>query len=182
MNSKSILSAKVDQLVTSMKQSLQTKSVTSYEESHRLICKLDTDIREAFQELLRKHYKPIISKLENGGRLSQEERNALELLIVGEAKFYVDLENDYENWVREIGRLVSEIEKLQTAGLATVEDILHLQALCRDARNVLPDIAFYLREQERVKYFQSAMLDSLDMESRRFLADMIRGMMTSDRL
>ena len=35
------------------------------------------------------------------------------------------------------------MEQLQAKGLDNIDDVMHLQALCRDARGVLPDAMFY---------------------------------------
>jgi hypothetical protein len=138
--------------------------------------------REAFQAKLRGTYQAIVDKLENGQPLTQEEQELLKLLIVGEAKYYLRFENDLQNWQDELQRLTQEIERLAAQGLDDIDSLLHLQALCRDAKGVLPNIIFYYREKERLARFEKAAHGQLDPEAGRLLADMIKQMMSSPEM
>ena len=106
----------------------------------------------------------------------------LNLLIVGEAKYYVKHENDLENWRGELARLIEEIERIEAGGANDVDRLLHIQALCRDARHILPDITFYYSEKERLARFETATSGQIDAEKGRILADVIRAMMESDKM
>jgi hypothetical protein len=79
-------------------------------------------------------------------------------------------------------RLVEEIENLQTTGLDDVDTLLKVQARCREAIRVIPDLAFYFREQERAKRFQEATTGTLDKDSSRLLANLIKEMMSSSKM
>ena len=147
----------------------------------RQTSKLESMAREAFQGRMKNDYLSIAEKLEDGAEITPAEREALELLIIGEAKYYLKQENDFENWRSELQRLAGEMEKVHTSGLAGIEDLMRLQALCREAGAVLPDITFYLREKERIQRFEDALRGTLDPEVRRFLAEIITGMMRSSK-
>ena len=163
------------------KRCFDTESVADYEHLDRQTSELESMAREAFQDTLKGGYLSIAEKLEAGEEITPEDREALQLLIVGEAKYYLKQENDFENWTRELERLAGEMEKVHTSGSAGIEDLMRLQALCREARAVLPDITFYLREKERIQRFEDAVRGTLDPEVRRFLAEMITGMMRSSK-
>ena len=60
-----------------------------------------------------------------------------------------------------------------------MDSLLHLRALCLDAKGVLPDVSRYYREKERVRNFESSTSGPLDAESRQILAEILRQMMES---
>ncbi len=175
------LSAQISKTVEVAKRCFETESVTDYEELDRRVVELEGTAREVFQGKLRVQYLSIAEKLDRGAEITAQERQALELLIIGEAKHYLKYENDFENWKRELKRLAEEIEKVQARGSESIEEVMHLQALCREAKGVLPDITFYLREKERIVRFEDTMRETLDPEARRFLAEIIKGMMESSK-
>jgi hypothetical protein len=175
------LLAQISETVEVAKRCFETESVTDYEELDRQVIGLETTAREAFQDKLKDEYLSIAEKLESGAEITPAEREALELLIIGEAKHYLKYENDLENWKKELKRLAGEMEKVPASGSESIEDVMHLQALCREAKGVLPDITFYLREKERIKRFEDTMRETLDPEARRFLAEIIKGMMESSK-
>jgi hypothetical protein len=49
-------------------------------------------------------------------------------------------------------------------------------------RAVLPDITFYLRERERIMGYEQNDLNALPPELKNILADVVKGMMESDKL
>jgi hypothetical protein len=59
---------------------------------------------------------------------------------------------------------------------------LHIQALCRDLRSVLPDITFYLSERERIQGYEKNDLNALPPELKSFLADFVKSLMESDKM
>jgi hypothetical protein len=123
-----------------------------------------------------------LSKLEEGEALTAAEQDMLEMMVVGEAKYYVKSENDVENWTNEVKRLVEAIEGLAASGLDDIDALMRLRALCREAQRVVPDLAFYYREQDRVRKFKEATAGAIDVEARRMLANLIKDMMSSDTM
>ena len=174
-----ILLAQISKTVEVAKRCLETESVSDYEDLDRQVIELDNTAREAFQSKLKDEYLSIAVKLEGGAEITPAEREALELLIIGEAKHYLKYENDFESWKEELKRLAGEMEKVAVSGSESIEDVMHLQGLCREAKGVLPDITFYLREKERIVRFEDTMRETLDPEARNFLAEIIKGMMES---
>lgn len=177
----SVIVNQINAALNAGKRSSESELVSDYDELYRQIDKLEGMVREAFQGKLSAEYLSLVEKLERGEELTAAARDALELLIVGEAKHYLKAENDFDNWKNELQRLAGEMEKAQATDLASIDDLMHLEALCRDVKTVLPDVTFYLRERERVKRFEEAMRETLDPESRRFLAEIIKGMMKSSK-
>jgi hypothetical protein len=135
--------------------------------------------RELFQETLREIYEALAVKLDRGETLERAERDALELLFVGEAKYYLKTENNYHDWIFELRRLMDELRSTGESGLQRIDDLMHVQALCRDASHVLPEVMFYLRERERVETFQRSLQGEISRDDGRMLARMIRDLMSS---
>jgi hypothetical protein len=78
--------------------------------------------------------------------------------------------------------MLGDLKRVQDKGIQTTDDLLHIQALCRDLRAVLPDITFYLRERERIQGYEQNDLNALPPELKRILADVVKEMMESDKL
>jgi hypothetical protein len=161
----------------------ESGAVRDYERLEALVRDLESLSREAFQATVERDYSTIIDKLEQGGQgLTSEEREAIEQLIVGEAEAYVNREDDVEAWTSEVHDLVTELQQLRSRGVQGMEDLLQVEAICREARAILPDIIHYLRERERIRKFKSLDLNNLQPGEATFLADVIGQMITSPRV
>lgn len=160
----------------------ETDQVRDYESLERLIRQIEVGARETFQELVREQAEALARKLEDGAPLTIDEKQTLELLIVGDARYYLKYENDFENWKVELKRLLSEIDRIQPVGAKAIDELLRLQALCRDARTVLPGINYYLQEKERLQRFQTSTQSGVNPEVARILAEILREMISSTRM
>lgn len=176
------VSSLIDGLLQVAGQALNTADSGGYNALISHLNALDSQAREALQARLEEHLWPIVEKLENDQPLAAAEQEMLQLLLVGDAKSYVKTESQVESWRSETRRLVEEIRRVQAEGLEGLDSLIHLQALCREAMRVLPDLAYYYEEQERARRFDEAIRGQLDRETRRTLANLIKEMLTSDRL
>jgi len=176
------VAVKAQEMAAVAGRALGSEHPTPYRIFDQRVRELETLAREAFQAKLRGSYQAIVDKLENDQPLTAEEQELLKLLIVGEAKYYLRFENDLENWQAELKRLAEEIERLAAQGLDDIDSLLHLQAICRDAKGVLPNVIFYYREKERLARFEKAAQGQFDPEAARLLADMIKQMMSSPEM
>ncbi len=174
--------SRISRVIERAEASLKTDEVINYEEYSRELGTLNTLLRETIQATLQDTYEQIASKLENDEPLSNEEQEHLRLLIVGDAKYYLTYENNLEDWRDELKRLTVEMKHIQDGQVSTIDDRLHLRALCRDAQNVAADIAFYLRERDRLKRFEAHMQGTRDRETGKLLAAMIREMLESKEM
>lgn len=174
--------AKIDELLKQSDQALKNESEANYQEFQVQIYDLEGLAREAFQAKLGDLYWPILAKLEEGKALTTAEQEVLELLIVGEAKYYLRYENDVNLWKNELKRLLEEIKRQQAAGLDEIDSLMRLRALCRETFRVLPDLAYYFRERERIHKFEQATEGAIDDETRRALANLIKEMIESDKV
>lgn len=176
------VNAKINEVVETAGQVFKREQAATYLELQEAVTSLEGLAREAFQARLENMYWPILEKLEDGQPLTAAEHNILELLMVGEAKYYLRYENDVENWRSEVRRLIEELKRQQAAGLDEIDSLMRLRALCREALRVLPDLNYYFREKERVRQFEDATRDAIDVETRRALANLIKDMMDSDQV
>jgi hypothetical protein len=181
MQASEVVSAKVKEATAATSQALNSEDSILFENVYQYMRELETMAGEAFQLKIKDSYQSILNKLENDRTLTGEEHELLKLLIVGSAKYYLRYENNLEDWRNEIKRISGEIEQLEAGGLDDIDSLLHMQALCRDALGVLPDIAFYYREKERISRFETATSSELDAEAKLMLAEVLKSMMQSGK-
>lgn len=174
--------AQIEQALAAAGHALKAEDSTAYQAAMTQVGQLDAQAREALQTRLNDHLWPVVAKLENGEPLAAAEQDMLQTLLVGDAKSYVKSENRVESWKGQIERLAEEIRRLQAGGLNELSSLTQLQALCREAMRLLPDLAFYYEEQERARRFDQAMAGAIDRDTRRTLANLIREMLTSDKV
>ncbi len=173
---------KINEVVDVSTLSFKDETEARYQKFQTYIEDLEGLAREAFQAKLDKMYWSILDKLEEGKALTTAEHNILELLMVGEAKYYLRYEHDIDQWRNELKRLMEELKKQQAAGLDEIDSLMRIRALCREALRVLPDMAYYFREKERIRKFEDVTRDAIDTETRRALANLIKDMMESDEI
>jgi len=140
---------------------------------------LESRAREAFQAKV--DFASLLPKLEKGQPLTPADLKTLELLIVGDAESYVKYETEVEHWKGQLDTVLGEMAKLQGSEL-DVEGLMHLRALCREAREVLADLVFYFDSKERSRKFQVATQGTIDPQGYRFLAEMVRQMLVSEKM
>lgn len=140
---------------------------------------LEGQAREAFQAKM--DIASLLRKLKAEKPLTPDDLKTLELLIVGDAEYFLKYENDLEQWKSEISKLLGEISKSQSSDL-DVDALMHLRALCAEVRRVLPDVVYYLDQKERTKKFQAATRGPLDADGYRVLAEIVEQMLLSDKM
>lgn len=172
----------IDQALAAASQALKIEDSAAYGTAIRQVGQLDAQAREALQTRLNDHLWPVVAKLENGDPLAAAEQDMLQTLLVGDAKSYVKYEDRVESWKSEVERLAEEIRRLQAGGLGELSSLTQLQALCREAMRILPDLAFYYEEQERARRFDEAMAGAIDRDTRRVLANLIKEMLASAKM
>ncbi len=176
------ISIATSQVVEQGSQSLQTDRSESFERLYLRVHALEQQARETFQHQFRREYQAVIEKLQNGERLDEADKHLVAQLLVADAKSYVKHAADYEAWKDQVDRMLADLKRVQDKGLQTTDDLLHIQALCRDLRAVLPDITFYLRERERIQGYEQNDLNALPPELKNILADVVKSMMESDKM
>ena len=114
---------------------------------------LNAALREGTQKATLQPIKIIISKLEKNTPLTPDDLQFIRLWLVGDAEAYSSRENDFENWMTELGRLITAIA--QTAAQASdVRANMTIQGTVTDALGVIPNMQKFLEALDRVKRFE----------------------------
>jgi hypothetical protein len=140
---------------------------------------LEGQSRESFQSKI--DFASLLPKLKAGKSLMPDDMKALELLIVGDAEYFVKYETEFDHWKSEVQRLIAEISTLQSGNL-DIDGLMHLRALCREVSRVLPAVVYYLEQKERTSKFREATREPIDSDGYRFLAEIVSNMLTSDKM
>ncbi|MFH1621533.1 MAG: hypothetical protein ABIA97_00230 [Candidatus Omnitrophota bacterium] len=134
---------------------------------------LEGHLREYIQEITKKQILQIVDKLRNNKPVSEEELKYVELWIVGDAKYYTKFENNFEDWVSEMNRILKEVKVL--AGDVTdlnLENCSKLRALSKDAVRNISDINYFIEQRERIRKFKESVAQ-IDKEERDTLVDIL---------
>jgi hypothetical protein len=174
-----ILKEKIGQTVELGTRALDDRDLLEIERFDQKMRSIDAICRETFQDTFADSYSAIAAKLDRGEEINTLERKALEILFTGEAESYLKTENNFNDWLDELHRLIGELSRASDAGLETISELMQVQALCRDARQLLPEVQYYLREAERVELFRETLAGEITPESGRMLARLVREMLDS---
>ena len=140
---------------------------------------LEGQAREAFQAKV--DFASLLPKLKAAKPLTPADLKSLELLMVGDAEYFLKYETEFDHWKSQIQQLIGEISKLQSGDL-DIDGLMHLRALCREVSRVLPAVVYYLDQKERARKFQDATREPIDAEGYRFLAEIVSNMLSSDKM
>lgn len=150
----------------------------NYEFLEVQVDELEAQAQQAFRS--RVDFGSLLSKLSGRKPLTPGELKTLELLIVGDAEYYVKYESELDEWRAQLKRVLEQIANLANSALE-VDGLMHVRALCREAHEVLADLVFYFDARERAAKFQVATQGSIDNDGYRFLEGIVRDMMASDK-
>jgi len=158
-------------------RSLQAENSEGYDELREAFEELETLAKRSFVK--HTNYKSLLTKLENGTALTPEELGTLKLLLVGDADYYMKYDDDFGRSESELKSILEEVRKLQATDL-DLDGLMHLRVLCREAASVAKPTAFYLEQKERVGKFEAATRDGINLESGKFLANIVKSMASQD--
>jgi hypothetical protein len=177
--------AQDEQIKNGIKKSLDlaarcsaSETSDNYEFLEVQVDQLEAQTREAFKSKM--ELRPLLSKLEGNKSLTPADLKTLELLIVGDAEYYVKYESELDEWKEQLKRVLDQIAGLQASAF-DVDTLMHVRALCREAHEVLADLVFYFDAKERAAKFQAATQGPIDAEGYRFLANVVRDMLISEK-
>lgn len=164
----------VQELHTQLKNS--PTSTTCWDISLKLQ-EVEGGLREHIQAVTEDQIHVVIAKLKRKDVLNESDMGYLKLWIVGDAEHYHTLENNYQDWLKELDRLVAEVDKSAPDEL-NFETAARLRALIFDAVRVLGDIQYFLKQKERVENFTAATAE-IDPEERDMLIKLLQGKLKS---
>lgn len=165
------LKAAIDSLRHTAEAAIRDRSTDDIEMVERQIGKLDTIVREAQQSMWAVEVRTAIRRLENNETLSEADLDVVRTFLISDAEQYLALENNFDDWVGELRRLLNDIA--QRAAQIDRNNIAELRGVLKDMTRLVPDIRNHLDEERRVLIFHNA-VRALDPESRKTLARLLR--------
>ncbi len=160
-----------------MKQAQAKNTSESFGYVATELVKSKNDIRQAIEQATAGAVAAIIGKLENNQPLSEAEKHTVELWMVGDAEGYLKMEQEFQDWLKEYGRLMDAIAAWESKS-GSVQELVEVHGVLEDAIKVADAVAHYLEDRERVARCQSA-LSSLNAEDNKFIAGLLKSMLAS---
>lgn len=153
-------------LKNSAQSALANESVNEFDAFERYLNEVEAYVRELQQAEWADEARTTIRRLQKGEALTAADREVLRAFLVADAEAYLAHENNYDDWVHELRRLLGEVEK-KSAKLDR-KSLVDLRGILKDAIRLVPDIRNFLTEKQRVEKFDQAM-SMLDQSSRQVL-------------
>jgi hypothetical protein len=163
----------IDELLEWFEKANDSGSSSVFSALQNRIDTVRDDLRESAQALTRQQMWAIITRLRTDEPIRDEDLRLIRLWLIGDAEAYVAEENNFDEWVEEIQRLEEEVRRLRSSPVNT-DAIKQLQAVLTDTRGVIPNIANYLTDRERVAHFEETMSHGLQDGKRESLASILQ--------
>jgi len=157
---------------------LSNQSVDDFEAFERYLSEVEAYVREVQQSLWADDAKTTIRKLEKNEMLTDADREVLRTFLISDATAYLAEENNYQDWVNELERIIKTLE--QNVNTIDRNNIADLRGILKDAIRLVPDIRNYLDEQRRVEKFEQA-LKTPDKASNEMLVRILREQLNSPK-
>lgn len=140
---------------------------------------MEVQLREKMQALTRQDLEAVINKLQKRESLSLQDMELIKLWIVGDAEHYIKMENNFNDWMTEIQRLMEELARQESAA-CDLKWCAMTRALLLDAIRVMGDVFFFLQQKERVGNFADSTAE-LDDSEREILINILSGKAASNK-
>jgi hypothetical protein len=160
-----------------MKQAQAGNTSESYGYVATELVKSKNNIRQAIEQATAGVVAAIIGKLENNQPLTEAEKQTVKLWVVGDAEGYVKSENNFQDWLKEYGRLMDVIAAWESK-TGSIQELVEVHGVLEDAIKLADAVAHYLEDRERVARFENAMT-VMNAEDNKFIAGMLKSMLTS---
>ena len=150
---------------------VQSGTGDMYSRLSTIFGELDQYLREYLQDLTGHDVKKVIKKLKASDPITANDLEFNRLWLVGDADYYVKYENNFNDWTKELKRLMDEINScnVDNPDAATVAK---LRSLFRDASRVVADIFYYAEQKDRIKKFNDSTQD-IDSEERAIMVRLL---------
>lgn len=166
-------------VIEQMQSASTSMSQDSFQVAYAALRQAGNLAREALQRSSEKEMSKIVQLLKSSKPISDEQISLIREWIVGDAKSYLQAENNYQEWLDEYLRLQGELSAYQERGQLSREEIYELQGILEDATRVNHDIINFLEKKERIDNFESNVTDGLKMGDRAILAQILSAMLAS---
>jgi hypothetical protein len=160
----------IQQLKEATEAALSQPGVSQFEALEKYLNEVDGFVRETQQAMWAAEARMTVRRLENGEPLNAQDHDVIRAFLISDAEHYVAIENDYNNWLSELKRLIKELDR--RAKNVDRFSIADLRGILKDAIRLVPDIRNFLDEQQRISKFENAS-KQLDQTSRSMLCKLL---------
>ena len=170
--------AKLEEVLADVAQCSANQSSQAYEalaQDLQDLAKMAQQVGESSVD-----YRGLAKKLRAGETLSTDDMAKLRLLIVGDADYYLKYDEEYDRCKTEIGKIVSEIERLKPTEFS-VDGLMQLSVLCREAGGLMVLAQHYLEARDRVRHFEASTKGAISRDSAQTLAKIVEDMVARSR-
>jgi len=142
---------------------------------------LRSHLRESLQGNLREPVQELVKKLKRNETLTGEDLQTIEKWLVGDAEYYTEIENNFQDWISECKRLITVLSGYSSEGYAEDEiSIFKLNAFLTDLEFTLSDVIRYVYSSNRIKRFKDSVSQgNINSEDKKALADLIKRQLDS---
>ena len=182
VNSLSIYIAdKIKIINGNLEKGLQNKDVESLELIKTPIEELHDHIRESIQASLRGPITELIRKLKRDEPLSGEDIRAIEKWVIGDAEHYTEIENNFQDWIKECERLSNLLAGYDNPDLNQDESqLFKLNAFLTDLEFTIDDVIRYIDSVDRIKRFRESIgTGNISPEEKKWLVELIEQQLVS---
>ncbi len=151
--------------------------LSSFQRLNDPISKLTEALHQGYQTSIQDQVRVLIDKMSTDARLTEADLATMESFIVGEAEAYTRLENNVQDWVAELTRVVGVLGGMSDGGLRG-SGWLDALGEVEDAHRVLNDICNYLQQKERVARFRKTIADGLTPDGTQMLIEILKELRT----
>jgi cell fate (sporulation/competence/biofilm development) regulator YmcA (YheA/YmcA/DUF963 family) len=99
--------------------------------------------------------KEVLEKLKDEVPLSPGDLEHLKSWIVGDAQYYIAAEKNFNAWSAQLQEVVKSIGELWSAE-PDLSKVILLRALTRDASKIIANLAYFVKQTDSVKKFNTA--------------------------
>ena len=103
-----------NQIITKLNEDYQAtiraNSGDTYSRLSTIFGELDQYLREYLQDLTGEDVKKVIKKLKGSDPIMPNDLEFIRLWLVGDAEYYLKYENNFNDWSKELKRLMEEIK------------------------------------------------------------------------
>lgn len=156
---------------------MQAQTVEAFDTLERQLAELSHVAREAQQNMWMSGAKQTLANLQKGHPLTPTDQDVIRTFLVSDAANYVQMENNFQDWNRELERLTDDI--VSRANTADRDSIGEFRGVLADATQLLPNIRNYLSARQRLQRFDLA-TGQLDKPTRDALVKILREQIHSD--
>jgi cell fate (sporulation/competence/biofilm development) regulator YlbF (YheA/YmcA/DUF963 family) len=164
------LSETIDTMHKAAEHAVTHESLDAFEVFEKQLNELQAVVRELQQTMWKTEARAVIKRLESDQPLTETDMDVIRTFLISDAEHYLARENNYEDWLAELRRLMRDIT--QRATEVNRDTVGELRGVLKDAIRLVPAIRNYLEEKQRVERFEAAM-KTVDSVSRDLLVKVL---------